>query len=491
MGHSGMSLRSARFRDLWKVVFSRSYENRYETLGFANLFCLGSGSIQFNSGMTAIVGGNGVGKSTLASALGELIESNLEEEYLSKRVQLSGSDLHATLHEGTSEKRRNATGGNPPPRSISGDDIASESWWLDPSYWGLHTRKQVISDPNFLDLLEPVTPALLSPQELQTISYVVGKTYDACSVYEVSDYADFVRFPYFKVSSDGVEYGSEHMGQGELSLMMTLWVLRDLRPNSILILEEPEAHVSPRSQHALMNVLAESVSKKGLWSIITTHSPSIIGMIPNEHIRLLTRSNGGVVINDRPHRHQIAAILGGSSGYTGIALVEDEIAKEFAISLLDDLNPDLSRQLEIVNAVGESQVSSALAALPKCGNWFRLIGIYDGDQRDKVDPSTHKWPHTFLPGTVDPAVLLVSALSPISGALVLSAELRRPEADVSAALNALLGQNPKDWLIELSRQLNAPRQELIRALTRVWLNVPENMTSALEFVGAVTTLYNA
>ena len=148
-----------------------------------------------------------------------------------------------------------------------------------------------MQDANFNDLVEPLTPIELTAPELDRLNYVVGKNYARCQLFEIPEYADFDRFPYFRVTANGVEYASDAMGQGELSLLIMLWVLRDLKPNSILVLEEPESHVSPRSQAALMNVIAEACSQKGLWVIVTTHSPTVVARIPREHYMEIGRAS--------------------------------------------------------------------------------------------------------------------------------------------------------------------------------------------------------
>src|SRR5207249_4749613 len=102
------------------------------------------------------------------------------------------------------------------------------------------------------------------------------KEYSECKIFEVPEYDEIEKFPYFKATSNGVSYGSETMGQGELSLLIVLWELLTLPKNSILLLEEPETHVSPRSQEALMNVIAQNIVEKGIWTIVTTHSPVIV-----------------------------------------------------------------------------------------------------------------------------------------------------------------------------------------------------------------------
>lgn len=483
-----MSIRRARAADFWRTTLSRKFENRYEKLTYEDLCCLGTGELQFCGGISAIVGGNGVGKSTLAAALGEILQTTIAQRYVGDRTRLGGSKLRGFVRETNAERTRYASG-SAERREIGGDSITTESWWLDPAYWGFHTRRQVASDPNFADVIEPVKPLELNQEQLDRLCYVVGKKYDSCLIFEISDYAGFDRFPYFKVTSNGVKYGSEGMGQGELSLMLVLWVLQDLPKNSILILEEPESHVSPRSQAALMNVIAEAAALRGIWTIITTHSPTIAEPIPAEHLRLVARTASGVEIIHKAKRHLIASVLGSGQSYNGMALVEDDVAKEFLISILDEFDPDLLRQLEVVSAGGESKISAALPALPQSSQ-FRLLGVYDGDQRGRINGEDFNWPHVFLPGTQDPAAMLKESMQIDGATSLLITELRRDPDSIVAALDAHLGTEPRDWIIECAKAMVITKGELVRCLFRVWLQSPGATQMAREFVDSLTKGYD-
>ena len=220
-----MSIRAARADDHWRHALNRNYHNRYDKLDFRGLFCLADGQFECRGGITAIVGGNGVGKSTLAAALGELLEKELEARYLSNRDRLLGSTLDGVFSDAGTRKSRHAEGSRDAGRKVSGDEITVESWWIDPGYWAFHTRTQVLKDQNFGDVIGSVAPKELARDELERLNYAVGKDYERCLIYEISDYADFDRFPYFRVRASGVEYGTESMGQGELSLLLMSWVL--------------------------------------------------------------------------------------------------------------------------------------------------------------------------------------------------------------------------------------------------------------------------
>jgi hypothetical protein len=239
-----------------------------------------------------------------------------------------------------------------------------------------------------------------------------------------------------------------------------------------------------------MNVIARACDEKGLWVIITTHSPTIISRIPLEHLRLLVRDGEKVIISESGRRHQFAEILGGGIGYRGVMLVEDETAVDMTIALLDELSPDMLRQFEIIACGSTSNLSVAMKSFPKTKGWFNLVGVYDGDQQGKVNETDLQWPVAYLPGSAGPEDLLRKSLNADGAIDFLAGEVRRPRAEIAIALEATAGLENHDWLIEFAKGLAITKRDLVRCLTRVWLSSAEARASAASFTKVLEEHYD-
>ncbi len=81
-----------------------------------------------------------------------------------------------------------------------------------------------------------------------------------------------------------VELKDASSGQQEvLPLLFAIYDFPHKEPkNQLLIIEEPEAHLYPTAQRALVKMIAEVARKKGCKVMITTHSPYIPACINNE-----------------------------------------------------------------------------------------------------------------------------------------------------------------------------------------------------------------
>src|SRR6266852_3164326 len=124
-----MSLRQAKFDDHWRRVYSKVYPTQFNELTFENLYCLSDGTISFSAGISAIVGGNGVGKSTVAAAIAELLEADPNSVELNYSKRLKGSTLRGTALRGGVELHVITEDAELGQRLATGDVFAGECRW--------------------------------------------------------------------------------------------------------------------------------------------------------------------------------------------------------------------------------------------------------------------------------------------------------------------------------------------------------------------------
>lgn len=478
-----MSLRLVKFDDHWRHVFLRTFPTRFTEIRLNNLSCLADSTITFSGGVNAIVGGNGVGKSTLAAAIAQLLAGDPNSVETRYRSRLRGSTLEGIAFSGDEEVNLKVEDQNPETRVSTGEKFTGHYHSLDPSDLASRCLHQIHADQNFDDLLEPLTPLKLTPEELKVASYLVGKEYDEIGIYEISDYVGDEVFPYFEASAGGVSYGSEGMGRGELSLLLSYWTLRDIPSNSILILEEPETHVSPRSQDCLMNIVAKFSDERAIWVIITTHSPTVVRRIPKQHLKLFVRAQGPASCMPNASKFEAALVLGGGVAYRGIVLVEDKSAQQFTLAVLEKLEPEMLRQLEIGIAGSASNLSNLLSSIPLTKSWLKIVGLYDGDLRASINGEGHRWPHGFLPGDLAPELLLISIIelaANLSDDLAL--ELGKTADQVTMALGHSAGSDHHDYFGQFASALNLDIPFVVRGFVRIWLNQPGNEDAARQFI---------
>ncbi len=204
-------MKAAQVSDFWRRLRSRSFEIHYEQISFENVRRIGSALISFKPGMTAVVGGNGVGKSTLMStiirSLGPAHSATAAPLFDSEDVQVNG-----TLRVGPNHEIVATTIDGETVRAMPAGAEAPRYEWIDPSTYATKMQDLIAADAAFDEILEGIDARKYSADECEDMSYIVAKNYDHVEVYEV-EYAVGVT-PYFRVRADGIEYDNAQMGLG-------------------------------------------------------------------------------------------------------------------------------------------------------------------------------------------------------------------------------------------------------------------------------------
>ncbi|MCC2339652.1 AAA family ATPase [Bacillus tropicus] len=454
-------MRSAKIGDYWRRTYKRNYRIKLSHFKFSNLRGIGQGEINFHGGLTAICGANGAGKTTLLSALVGIIKPEEAEDSSIINLKLEGADLTICIEkEGSDAITVNYNNGELMYENKGYEEL--EMTWIDLSAYGPNLLQYFTEVTNLQEHLESVDSYTLNEKELNSISYILGRKYDTCSFYELE--IDGSEIPYFEVSVNGLTYGTESMGLGEVSALYIYWCLSRAAENSILIVDEPETYLAHNSQSALIDVLAKFCSEKSIWGIVATHSFAILNRIPSEHVKLLSRVGNNVRISSHENSQIYLQALGMPAKKSGIILVEDRAAREISKLLINTFAPHVSAEFEIID-VGSVEDIKRCLKFPRVGNWIKIIGLFDGDQHTLSE--TYNWPYTFLPGSLPPEKLL--KLSTEKQIDLLSQKLNRDSNDVHIILSVIDGLDHHDWLEELYKKLGIDYNYLIKCLFDVFL----------------------
>lgn len=471
-------MKAAQVSDIWRRLFKRPFDVSYESLSFTGVRRIGAATVSFKPGITAFVGGNGVGKSTLMStivrSLGSVEKAHAAALFDSPDFNIAG-------------RLRVKPGGQLITTSIEGGEVRVEPaeatlpshQWVDPSTYATRVQEKILGDAAFSENLEGIDAERYSEQECSIMSYIVGKNYDSIEAYEI-EYAELETMPYFRVKADGIDYDSAQMGLGELSLFLIYWQMRAVERDTIVLIEEPETHVSPKSQQNLINVCANICLQKGLHLIITTHSPFVVWKLPREYIALLVRDGENIRVISSPTHDQIARVLGDRLNYHGTLLVEDDVGRAVLRGILRGLAPELLEYYEIAIADSTDGISHCINRMPELKKWFSMVGVFDGDQREALEKTNSRWPQVFLPGTQAPEELLKHT---IEGQLTsCAASLGCSIEQLNIAREAAEGQEVHDWLRQVRQALSIDLNPFVDSIIRVWLSSGENKALCEELI---------
>ncbi|WP_206922935.1 ATP-dependent nuclease [Alicyclobacillus suci] len=471
-------MRMARAKDHWRHVYENSYRYKVTSIELNELRGIGKGTISFSGGITALCGLNGAGKTTILRAILGVLSKDPDELGLDDEIvnRLRGSNISASLFIDGKESGRTI--------AVSEENVSMEpqnspieTVWIEL----FHQISQILDfykQANFADLLEASGYREADNEELEDLSYIVGRHYESGEIYEIEHpQLDYV--PYFTVSTGSADYGAEDMGMGEFAAFYIMWHLRRILKDSILLIEEPETFLAPKSQSALLDIVAKFSAKKRIWVIFTTHSPAILNRIPPEHIRFVARAAGDVRISTPSKQTDFLLPLGVPVSKKGVILVEDKAAEQLTRCWLGLFRPSLIQDYDIVWAGSTTSIQRLLKDIPfiKLSNWLEIIGLFDGDQRGKIQDD-YKWPFSFLPTSEAPEHFLMKAA--YSSQERLADLLGRDVDSISRALSLLDGVNHHDWLTILPDYVAVSFEQCVSALFTIWASEPTSLTMAEE-----------
>lgn len=471
-------MRTARAGDHWNLLYKRNYNTNIISINLNGLNSINK--INFNNGIFAICGLNGAGKSTIITALKDILgvaKTNQETKQDSNKLQ--GRNVEAELKIADVEI---VCTNNDGERFV--DKISANSVYYIDYKKSTDAMDFFINQENLEELLEQNEPCKLTSQELKELGYIIGRKYNACIIIEIEDVEDLGTIPYFEVDSNCIKYNSLSMGIGEHFLFYIYWIFYHIDKNSVILIEEPETFISILSQETLMNHIAYKASEMGHTIVIATHSPFIIKHVRRENIIIISRYGLDVSINTPEIEQSAFKTLGLDQPCQGTFFVEDFAAKLFLRTILSENHSWLLTNYQIDFVGSESEITKRLQFPNSEAIKYKFIGVYDGDQRDKIDDHKLKikWPFCFLPTqkSVEEEFKEVASIK----IDVFSKKVGQSRDKIVQIFSELDGKDEHDWLLDLSKELGKDIQVVFSLLYDLWKE--DNDENVQGFVESLT-----
>lgn len=467
-------MRSARARDYWNLLYKRNYNTNIVSVDLNGLNNIKE--LNFNKGVFALCGLNGAGKSTIITALKDIFglmkteqdTNKIQGRKVAAELKIAGVEMVCTNDDG---ERLN-------------DKISKNNFYYLDYKKSTDAMDFIIKQSYLRELLEQNEPYELSNDELKQLSYIIGRTYNSCSIIEIEDVEDLETVPYFKVESYGINYDSSSMGIGEHFLFYLYWMFNRVDKDSVILLEEPETFISISSQECLMNHIAYKAGEMGLGIIITTHSPFIIKYIRRENISIISRFGAAVSVNTPEVEQSAFKTLGLENPCQGTLFVEDFAASLFLKTILSEKSSSLLTDYSIEYVGGEAEITKRLQFPSSKVIKYKFIGVYDGDQKDKIDADKLKinWPFCFLPTKKSVEEEFKETASKKID--VFSRKVGKTQDKIIQIFSSLDGKNEHDWLLDLSKALGQEIQVVFSVLYELWRE--DNDENVKEIVDLLT-----
>jgi len=236
---------------------------------------------------------------------------------------------------------------------------------------------------------------LLAPDELAAVSTILGRSYDSAHMVRHSLFPGNRGKDLSVVFKRGSEYSEAFAGSGEIAAVSTVVDVLAAEQYSLILLDEPETSLHPGAQRALLKFLLEQIKLKKHQIVISTHSSEFLTGLPHEAIKVF-EDNGNFQARILPRSSPAAALnrLGTLPQNKRRVLVEDSLAEQLVLHAAKALDPGDRETLEVKVAPGGAESILKYLGPTAMVSGDDVFVLLDGDQR-KVNEFTD--PETIAP----------------------------------------------------------------------------------------------
>jgi predicted ATPase len=472
-----MTTLSKEVRKLAKSWTTGNWPKHLESLEIHGLRGWQGERVTFNFPFVAIVGENGVGKSTLLQTAASVYRYNENSFYASDFFpttpweNVQNVTLKASIREGNQtliSRVRKATTrwhGNQerrirPVRYL--DLRRTQPIYARVGYSKLvkGSAKEVSAeefDENRLNRFSSIVGKKLTRARISTTTANKGRTVPVISI-------------------DSGEYSGFHQGAGEATLADLIAL--DMPKYSLVLIDEIETSLHPRAQRRLIRDLAEICRLQHLQIIVTTHSSYVLEELPLEaRIQVLNTVDGKQIMTGISA--QFALTQMDESTYPEVDIyVEDINAKILVEEIIVKYKPNFINRVQII-PFGAASVGQALGKMVYEDKFPRpSIVILDADQNQSAGC-------LLLPGDDAPERVIFEALDQKKWPLIAQRINRSHSSLVDQAKRALTLPDHHDWIRQIADHLIIGGDELWRAFSSVWVETCTIEEQVAEIIEAI------
>lgn len=412
----------------------------------------------------AVVGENGVGKSSVIQAIASIYrdprknEGHFASDFFPDTCwdEIRDATVQFEIRQGTE-------------RIESSIRKPGERWRGNPDrperpvvYIDLTRIQPVPARPGYTKLVkshhEEVSNTPFDARRLERFSQIMGRVYDLAKMAVTNIYADRT-VPVLE--QQGNRYSGFHQGAGETTIAELLEA--DLPQYGIILIDEIESSLHPRAQRRLIRDLADRCRDHELQVVITTHSPYILAELPPEaRAYIMQIGNTREIIYGVSPEFAMTKMDDVAQPECDL-YVEDIKAQAMLTEILVARAPHLVERCQII-PYGAASVGQALGQMVSNGRFPRPSRIFlDGDQAQSSGC-------TNLPGDDAPERVVFESLQQQNWRGI-SERVGRPFAQVAdACARAMAMADHHGWVNEAATKLMLRGDILWQAMVAEWAN---------------------
>lgn len=213
--------------------------------------------------------------------------------------------------------------------------------------------------------------------------------------------------------NSGIRYSEFHFGAGEASVIRMVAEIESIPEGSIVLLEEIENGLHPLAVRRLVEYLMDVAKRKNLQTVFTTHSDYALAPLPPEAI---WASIDGKLEQGKLSIEVLRAVSGRVDKKLAI-FVEDDFAKSWVEAVIREKLGDKIEEVGVYPLHGDGNaVKIHLSHIANPAILFHSICFIDGDSKQKEDDK--QW-IVRLPGSIPESTVFDAVLGNLDNNIAL------------------------------------------------------------------------
>lgn len=481
-------IRESQVKQLLEKVQKKNYDKYLLKISIEKARGFQGKSITFDFPVTAIVGVNGGGKTTVLGAAACAYKTVKPSLFFAKSGKFDSMQNWKFEYELIDRQIRKVD----IIRRIA--KFSSSKWSRN---WKLEVDKERSVDVFGVSRTVPANerPELkkcasntfdVAPEFIEKISSVVAKAVASILDKDISAFSDLRVDSRGKVkllagqTSGGDSYSEFHFGAGESSIIRMAIQLETIPEYSLVLIEEIENGLHPVATIRMVEYLIDLATRRKIQVIFTTHSNDALKPLPDQAIWAVAK---GSLYQGKLDIGSLRAISGQIDSQL-VVFVEDSFAKTWVEEILRSL-PGVAMEAVSVHAMGGDgravEVQRVRQLDPSISQ--PSVCLIDGDSK-KPDSETSSIYR--LPGESPEYYIydkVMEKLDEISGELAAALCLYEEEATVAEIVRSVRNTNRDEHLLysQVGNQLQSISEERVRqAFISLWVRTFKDEVQAIR-----------
>lgn len=343
--------------------------------------------ITFDFPVTALIGPNGGGKTTILGACALIYDTISPRQFFTRNRQLDQEMKNWSITYDLIGRKKNKM--DVIKRTAS---FYQEKWYRDAVhrevlFFGISRtlpaveRKDLSKFTNKNVIFKPDEIHTLGTNAASHISKILGKDVSNYSFIQTDQYGNVTLLS--GQTETGASYSEFHFGAGESSVIKMVMGIERISDQGLILIEEIENGLHPLATARLVDYLIDVADRKNVQVVFTTHSEYATAPLPAEAVWAAV---DGTAIQGKLDIHSLRSLTGEVSSKL-IIYTEDSFAKKWVEAIIRS-NPQIAIDAIEVYAMGGDGTAVKANKFHNLdpSNNVKSICIIDGDSKQDDSP---------------------------------------------------------------------------------------------------------